>query len=69
MIRQIQISDLESRDEINIYARKRYGLDSKWIEISIWDDYEGRGGTAGLYNIDEVDRLIASLIEIRKELV
>lgn len=69
MIRQIALTEFQSRDEIHLYARKRQVSESKWLEISVWDDYEGRGGTAGLYSLDEVDRLIASLVEIRKEML
>lgn len=69
MIRQIALTEFESRDTIHLYARNRHGGDGKWLEMRVWDDYEGRGGTVGLYNIEEVDRLIASLVEIRKEML
>ena len=69
MIRQIQFSDLESRDEITLYARKSSVSDVKYAELSVWDDYEGRGGSATIYNVEELDRLIAALFEIRKDIL
>lgn len=65
MIRQIHFSDLESRDEITLYARKSSVSDRKYVELSVWDDYECRGGSASI-KIEELDRLIEALVELRK---
>jgi len=52
-------------DELNLQLIQ--GRKGHYIDIRVWDDYQGRGGNTILYR-DSVDFLIQALTDLRKEM-
>ena len=57
----------DNGDELIIRVHHSYG--NSWTELQVWDDYEGRGGTASLPNVEKIDKVIAVLKKAREEMI
>lgn len=40
-----------------------------WVELTVWDSYEGRGGGAAIYDLESIDKVITMLQNARTEMV
>lgn len=53
------------KDELKLELTQ--GRERSYINVSLWDDYEGRGGNVCLY-LESIDFLIQALTDLRKEM-
>jgi hypothetical protein len=71
MFKSIQEVKFDNGDEVTVrlseYSSAPAGR--HWVELRVWDDYEGRGGGAALYDLESIDKVIALLQDARKEMV
>lgn len=56
-----------SSDGDELELRLTQGRERSYINVSLWDDYEGRGGNVCLYS-ESIDYMIQALTVLRKEM-
>lgn len=60
---------LDNGDEVTVRLYNGTSIPNNWVELRVWDDYEGRGGGVALYTTESIDSVIDMLQEMRKEMV
>lgn len=60
--------DIEcSSDGDELELKLVQGSERKYVNVRLWDDYEGRGGNVCLY-AESIDYMIEALTEMQKEM-
>jgi hypothetical protein len=71
MFKSVEEVKFDNGDEVTVRLSEYHSepCGRHWVELHIWDDYEGRGGSAALYDLESLDKVIAMLQNARKEMV